>query len=110
MCGAACRRGITPGAAFRESCNQLQYGATQPPAYDLSMLTAPTVYFLGGKDCEALLPAPQLHHCDACCTAAGVCVVSQPSLCSETVVVGHRMWHCCYHCQLLPSKSVPCAN
>lgn len=51
--------GMIPGAAFRESCNQLQYGTTRPPAYDLSRVTAPTVYFLGGKDCELLALDPR---------------------------------------------------
>lgn len=50
---------MIPGAAFRESCNQLQYGTTSPPAYDLSRVTAPTVYFLGGKDCELLALDPR---------------------------------------------------
>lgn len=49
--GAAYMCGLMP-RAFRESCNQHQYGSRQPPSYDLSKVTAPTVHFLAGKDGE----------------------------------------------------------
>lgn len=51
-----------PGTAFRESCNRLQYGTLRPPAYDLTRVTAPTVYFLGTNDGKDVQHSQPMRH------------------------------------------------
>jgi hypothetical protein len=43
---AAARHGFQP-KPFRETCNQFEYGSEEPPAYDLTKVTAPTIMMLG---------------------------------------------------------------
>eukprot|EP00775_Hariotina_reticulata_P011744 gene11744-11889_t len=46
-------QGFRPKAFF-ETCNQLKYGSTEPPIYDLRRVTAPNVFFLGNHDIVAV--------------------------------------------------------